>query len=344
MVPVPAAPLVRVDSHVHVLNLSLSPDEFATGSRIGLSRTEMALLGRIAKLARKVDLPEPADEVVGIVDEVLEAVPWSSQRWKGLKELLRLYVLPTRQAVASLYETLYGNGVRLACLLVPDSPGLTYGEIDQLISEVDHMNAWSTPVVKVFVPWRFWHLVQGRACVGGVKSYPSMDRIPLYREEIAPPQCVITHCSPGGVRRLGMPEALATVLNAPGRWHDALLSHRIRLCMAHAGGLRQFMRWFLRDYRTPGLNWSLDNLMRSTSPGLAEWPGRLWADLAFHERMFEADYAEAIAHLTPWWNLLPGTDFPLHLPFYPYSRAVARVNELIPDGADQLGRFLVGEL
>ena len=346
MVTKPNEP-VRVDAHVHILNIPLSPDEFSTGQRFGLSRSEMAVFSRVVKLAKRVDLPEPAEEIVGIVDQVLEALPWTSQRWKGVKELLRLYVLPTRQAVQHLVRHLLLHGVHEACLLVPPAPGLKLKALRELADEVAISNSkvWFFPYnprVSLFVP-RWAHHMLPPGLVHGVKIYPSMESAgtdPLHAEE--PCECGITHCSPGGIRALGLSSQSAKRLNMAGRWALALQTTRMRLVLAHAGGVDKFMDWMLRGQYAPGELWVLDNLLRDACPGMSEVPGQLWVDLAFHERMFEPAYARAIAAAPPWWKILPGTDYPLHLPFYDYERAIRRLSELVPDGARELRRFLYG--
>jgi len=344
-------PVPRVDGHVHILNLPLAPDEFLVGQRLGFSRAEMKLLLEVVQLVRRLNaLPEPVDEMLRVVDQVLDAVPWTSQRWQGVKELLRLYVLPTRKAVQHLYRHLDAHHVRLACLLVPDSPGLTLSALSTLVRAVHDEAQMHFCSLHVFIPTRFWGSFKP-GYVTGVKAYPSMEcyfttsgetpNIKGY-PDLPPEVPIISHCSPGGIRVAKATESYARKMNEPGQWSDLLHDRKMRLCLAHAGGVDRMLRWLLEGQFEPGANWSLDNMLRDSCPGMSEVPGELWVDVAFHERMFEEDYAEAIGHASPWWKFIPATDYPLHLPYHSYERAMTRLTQLFPDGSEQLLHFLTG--
>ena len=330
----------RVDGHVHIFNPELAPDEFSVGQRFGLSRTEFQIFQQVYRLARRIDLPDPADEIAGVVNQVLEAIPATSRRWKGVKELLRLYFLSTRKAVLELNDLLGRNNVSEACLLVVDGPHLPRRAVERLLSEIAGCSA-AHARLRVFIPIRFWRL---GVRADGIKDYPAMTPEDCFGNHLDAPidEHVprIVHCSPAGIRRQGMTAAQARSWNAPWRWIDDLANRQTHICLAHGGGCGAFMNWHLNGQYKGGLNWSIDNMLRDTMPGMAELPGRLWVDCGFHEDMFQADYATAVARMQAWWNVLPGTDYPLHLPYYPYDRAVSRVNELFPDGAAQLNRFL----
>lgn len=331
----------KIDGHVHIFNPELAPDEFSVGQRFGLSRTEFLIFQHVYRLARKIDLPDPADEIAGVVNQVLEAIPATSRRWKGVKELLRLYFLSTRKAVHELYTLLERNDVSEACLLVVDGPHLKQRAVERLLGEVAGRSGHPRRL-RVFIPVRFWR-VGLRA--DGIKDYPAMTPEDCFglrnaKSPIDPHVPRIVHCSPAGIRRQGMTPAQAKSWNAPWRWFGELCNRQTHISLAHAGGCRAFMNWHLTGQYEGGRNWSIDNLLRDTMPGLAELPGRLWVDCAFHEDMFQADYARAVAKMQAWWNVLPATDYPLHLPYYPYDRAIKRVNDLFPDGAAQLNRFL----
>lgn len=330
----------KVDGHLHIFNPELAPDEFSVGQRFGLSRTEFEIFQHVARLARKIDLPDPADEIAGVVNQVLTAIPATSRRWKGVKELLRLYFLSTRKAVHELYALLERNDVSEACLLVVDGPHLKQRAVERLLSEVS-LTAATRRRIRVFIPVRFWRL---GLRADGIKDYPAMTPEEIFCQGLAKPISEnvprITHCSPAGIRRWGMSAARAKSWNAPWHWIDELTTRKTHICLAHAGGCSAYMNWHLSGQHEGSKNWSIDNMLRDTMPGLAELPGRLWVDCAFHEDMFQADYARAVARMQAWWNVLPSTDYPLHLPYYPYDRAVQRVNELFPDGAAQLNRFL----
>lgn len=327
------------DNHVHIFNYQTMPDAFSFGQRFEISRAELVLLEATFRAAKAVARSEPIEAVLEAVDVVLDGVTHGSQRWTGLKRLIRWYWSPVSRLVADLERTLETNGVKGANILIPwsGSTTTTARSVDLLLEATEHR-----PRLRVFGPWEY-----ADRPIHGIKVYPAMegDGCHLLAAEASVRWCgkpIIAHCSPGGIRLGGMQERTAKILNVPGHWHDLIRQFPVRVCLAHAGGTRRFVDWHTRGQFEPGEIDTLDNLLRDSTPAFSETPGRIFWDCAFHDDMGSHAYRAAVSEMQGWWTAsgLWGTDRPLQELGTAYSTLVDQGRTLYPDSDRVQAEFL----
>lgn len=324
-----------IDNHLHLLNRYLAPDTFSVGQRLSLSRAEFRVLLACHEAVKAIHLPEPVDDILDAVDRVLRLIPATSDRWAWLKRIVRLYFAPTLDYLREMDRMCEAANVQSANILVINGHGVTRKEVARLIEYCQDYRRF-----RVFVPYTMADL-PGAA---GIKFYPALGesiRQAVYAAvDFDLP--VVTHASPrGGIRKHGMDQRTAELLNGPGMWRGSINDCPIRLCFAHAGGCSAFTDWHLHDQHEPGKNWALDNLLRDACPGMSEVPAQLWVDTAFHESTGTERYARAAAAAQAWWRMLPGSDWPLNP--MPYDEWADHARVLWPDAASEYERFMGGE-
>lgn len=303
--------------HGHFFTEKTIPAEFYFG-RHGLSKGAMKLITMLLSWVEKNGIPNDVEDIIGIAEKFLPLFKLDDD-WSRLKELIRMYYMPMDKLVAYYSDTVLPNaGIDEMCVLIPNF------QDNQTRNAVDIICACTkgNPKFKIFAPVEYVN----RDDVAGVKYYPALEGPPDkmdWKGVSDTGKGVITHCSPGGVRNRRFPAELAKRYNAPGRWMPALQECPLRVCLAHAYGRKAFVYWFTEGKMKPGVNWPVDNMVRSFD-GI-EYPGKVFVDIAFHEDQDHADYRKAISNIDGRFSrsLIFGIDDPLTNMQYPVSTAAS---------------------
>lgn len=298
---------IKGNVHTHIFTKDTIPGEIYFG-RHELSKGAMKIVRWILSWVEKNGLPDDIEELISIAEKVLPLFGVDDE-WARLKQLVKMYYMSVPDLL-DLYEKkiLPGAGIEEMCILIPNFPGdFTHNAVDIICAAASGREAF-----KVFAPLAFVE----RDDVFGIKYYPALEGPPdavtdEFKKAADLNKPISSHQSPGGVRNAKFPVSLAKKYNQPGRWMDALEKYPIRVCLDHVGGRNAFVSWLTDGMFRPGVNWSFDNMMRSYD-GI-EYPGKVYFDVAFHEKQTNSDYRKAIANLTGHWNNrgMFGNDEPL---------------------------------
>jgi len=254
---------------------------------------------------------EKLNDALEAVDRIVDHLPVGVDI-SGALDVVRLFYMDPYDQLSYITSEWRKLGILGGFVLIP-----AIGDYRRATREITAA-AHSFPEVRVFAPWDCSDIPG----VSGIKLYPALEGYERVQKACYTAESkkmpIVAHCSPGGIRASGCSLAAAKARNSPWWLSEALHAGlSLRVVLAHAGGRDAWVR-----ARITGAETAIDRILRDTMPGLSEYPTSwVGVDTAYHEAQDADDYRLALSRLPGWYagRVLPGSDWPLHMPEYSYQ-------------------------